>query len=192
MAYLFQSHVQMARVVGVAGVEGANLQEETFWKWARTGIYMWLSRNSKSYGTLMGKTPREDIVIPNKVMRIAVAGDAGYFGQVQTNVIYRIRENHRSSPYDLLVHLGDIYFAGHGEEFLKHFLAPFMNIGPRILTLVGNHDLYMGADSFLQTLKVLKQPGRYFCIENSHWRIACLDTALTASSMTRNAGRLDD
>jgi hypothetical protein len=192
MAYLYQSHAQMARVVGVAGPEGANLQEETFWKWAKTGVYMWRFRNSKSYDTLMGKTPREDIVIPKEVMRIGVAGDAGYFGQAQTNIIYNMREIHRHRPYDLLVHLGDIYFAGHGEEFLKHFLAPFMNVGPRVLTLVGNHDLYMGADSFLHALKVLKQPGRYFCIENPHWRIACLDTALPASSITRNAGRLDE
>lgn len=192
MAYLYQSHLQMAHVVGVAGPEGADLLEETLWKWAKTGVYMYLTRNNKSYGTLMGRTPRENIVIPNGVIRIAVAGDAGYRGQAQSNVIYNIRENHRNKAYDLLLHLGDIYFSGHKGEFLEHFLAPFMNVGPRVLTLVGNHDLYMGADSFLHTLKVLHQPGRYFCIENPHWRIACLDTALPASSITRNAGRLDE
>ncbi len=74
---------------------------------------------------------------------------------------------------------------------LTNFLGPYMDIGPPVLTLLGNHDLYFGAEAYAEALKVLKQPGRYFVIENTHWRIACLDTALAAERLLRNEGLLD-
>lgn len=190
-AYLYQAHVQMSSVLGLAGTEGEDLRNESYWKWAKTAIHMLLSRNDKSYQTLMGMTPRETIKIDKEVLRIAVTGDAGFRGQAQTNVIYNIRDRHRAAPFDLLIHLGDIYFAGQGDEVLHHFLAPFKSAGPRVLTLAGNHDLYVGGDAFLSALEVLQQPGRYFCVENPHWRIACLDTALPAETLRRNSGLLD-
>lgn len=191
-AYLYQSHLQMSSVLACAGKEGEDLRNQSYWKWAKTAIHMWLSRNDKSYQTLMGMTPRESIKIDKDVMRFAVTGDAGFRGQAQTNVMYSIRDRHRDAPFDLLIHLGDIYFAGQGGEFFHHFLAPFQSVGPRVVTLVGNHDLYVGADAFLDALKILKQPARYFCVENPHWRVACLDTALPAETLRRNSGLLDN
>jgi hypothetical protein len=190
-AYLFQAHRQMSSVLGLAGKQGEELRNESYWKWAKTAIQMLLSRNDKSYQTLMGMTPRESIKFDKEILRIAVVGDAGYRGQAQSNVIYSIRDRHRTNPFDLLIHLGDIYFAGQGDEVLHHFLAPFRSAGPRVLTLAGNHDLYVGADAFLSALEVLHQPGRYFSIENPHWRVACLDTASPAETLRRNWGLLD-
>lgn len=191
-AYLYHAHLQMTSVLGIAGKRGEALRNEAYWRWARVAVHIWLSRDDKSYQTLMGRVPRRAIKIAKEVVRIAVVGDAGYSGQTQANVLYAIRERHRTSPFDLLIHLGDIYFAGQDSEFLRHFLAPFREVGPRVLTLVGNHDLYFGGNAFLSALKVLRQPGRYFCIENPHWRVACLDTALYAETLLRNYGLLDD
>jgi hypothetical protein len=191
-AYLYQSHLLMSSVLGKAGEKGENLRNDSYWKWAKTAIRTWISRDDKSYQTLMGMTPQEVIKVDKEVVRIAVVGDAGFSGQAQSNVLYSMRDRHRAAPFDLLIHLGDIYFAGNSDEFLQHFLAPFSNVGPRVLTLVGNHDIYLGADAFLHTLSVLRQPGRYFCVETPYWRVACLDTALPAETLRRNWGRLDE
>jgi hypothetical protein len=152
---------------------------------------MWRSRNDKGYLTLMGMTPQEPIKIDKKVLRIAVVGDAGFECQAQKNVIDSIRGRHLDQPYDVLIHLGDIYFSGGPGEMLKNFLAPFRQAGPRVFSLVGNHDLYFGGEAFTSVLEDLLQPGRYFCIENQYWRIACLDTAVPAETLRRNSGRLD-
>lgn len=191
-AYLYQSHLLMSSVIGIAGERGEDLRNESYWNWAKTAVHIWLSRNDESYKTLMGMTPHETIEIDKDVVRLAVTGDAGFQGQAQSNVIYSIRDKHRSVPFDLLIHLGDIYFAGHGAEFLRHFLAPFRSAGPRVLTLVGNHDLYFGGEAFINALKDLQQPGRYFCVETPHWRVLCLDTALPAETLRRNSGLLDE
>jgi len=191
MAYLYQSHIRMSSVLGIAGKNGENLRNDSYWKWAETAIRIWLSRNEKSYQTLMGMTPQELIEVDTEVMRIAVTGDAGFRGQAQANVIYDMRERHNTAPFDLLIHLGDIYFSGNSGEILDNFIAPFRSVCPKVFTLPGNHDLYFGGDAFLSALEALKQPGRYFCVENTHWRIACLDTALPAETLRRNSGLLD-
>lgn len=190
-AYVYQSHLLMSSALGLAGDDGENLRNETFWQWARTGIHMWLSRNDKAFQTLMGMTPDEAIPVEKETIRIAVVGDAGFRGFAQRSVIESIEARHREMPFDFVIHLGDIYFAGSRAEMLKNFLAPFRKAGPRVLTLVGNHDLYFGGEPFLDALDDLQQPSRYFAVENAHWRIACLDTALPAQTLRRSAGLLD-
>lgn len=189
IAYLYQLDRLRPSLVGLAG--DGFISKRDFWEWARTGVHMWLSRNAKSYNRLMGMTPLKPIKINKDVLRIAVTGDAGFKGPVQKKVLSLIRSHHQANPFDLIIHLGDVYFAGSSKEFLRNFLAPFRSVGPRVVTLIGNHDLYFGADTVLDAMDVLRQPGRYFCIENPHWRIACLDTSLPAESIRRNTGRLD-
>lgn len=190
-AYLHQSHLLMSSAVGMAGDRGEQLRNESIWNWLKTAVQMWLSRNDKGYLTLMGMTPSEPIRIDKEHLRIAVVGDAGFECQAQKNVIDSIRSRHLVEPYDMLIHLGDIYFAGGPAEMLKNFLAPFRKAGPQVFSLVGNHDLYFGGEAFTSVLEALSQPGRYFSIENQHWRIACLDTAVPAESVRRNSGQLD-
>jgi hypothetical protein len=191
IAYVCQSYLLKPSVVKLAGEEKRAISKRNYWEWAKTGIKLWLSRNDKSYQTLMGMTPRESIKIEKDVIRIAVTGDAGFKGLAQKNVLDSIKERHRENPFDLLIHLGDVYFAGNNKEFFENLLAPLQRVGPTVLTLIGNHDLYFGGEAFLNALDVLRQPGRYFCIENPHWRVACLDTALPAETLRRNSGRLD-
>lgn len=190
-AYAFQGHRVRPSVLGLAGNDGGDLRNESIWQWVKTGIHMWRSRKDEAYQTLMGMTPRHPIKFDKDVLRIAVAGDAGFRGKAQTKLIESIRERHCEDPFDLLIHLGDTYFAGKDTEFLHHLLGPFKSVGPRFLTLIGNHDLYLGGDGFLSVLTILEQPGRYFCVESPHWRIACLDTSLYAETLRRNFGRLD-
>jgi DNA repair exonuclease SbcCD nuclease subunit len=108
-------------------------------------------------------------------MRIAVCGDAGFLGVAQDKVIRMILARHKEDPFDYVIHLGDVYFAGDVEEMALNFLSPFSRLtkkGIRLFTLVGNHDLYYGGTSFVFAMDMLQQPGRYFRIDSPHWRIA--------------------
>jgi hypothetical protein len=190
-AFLYQANSNIASVVSFARADGEELRNTAFWNWAKTGIHAWLTAGDRSYSLLGGRTPTRAIVVDKDKLRIAIVGDAGYRGVAQANVIHEIKQRHRLAPFDFIIHLGDVYFAGSGSEMLHNFLGPFMDIGPQVFTLLGNHDLYFGADGYAEALKVLKQPGRYFLVENQHWRIACLDTALAAERVLRNEGLLD-
>jgi len=178
--------------IAAAGVSGEDLQRASWWPWAKTAIHAWLSRGDQSFVILGGRTPTETIKFDKDRLRLAVVGDGGYKGVAQENVLRMITTRHQEVPFDLLIHLGDTYFAASAAEMLRNFLSPFMATGLRVLTLLGNHDLYFGAEPFNDALNILAQPGRYFCIENNYWRIACLDSALASERILRHQGLLDE
>ncbi|HLA10715.1 MAG TPA: metallophosphoesterase [Pyrinomonadaceae bacterium] len=182
---------QVISRVGFAGIQGEQLRNASALRWIRTAVQALLARGDRSYVLLSGRTPQEPIKISGEKLRLAIVGDAGYEGYAQARVVRWMHERHLEDPFDLVIHLGDIYFSGSEREIFVNFLAPFSLIGPRVLTLIGNHDLYYGAEGYSHALDVLNQPGRYFSIETPHWIIACLDTALPADSLRRNEGFLD-
>lgn len=190
-AYMKDNASEFTSEVYAARGDGEELRNASWWPWAKTLIHAWLTRGDRSYVLLGGRTPTETVVFDKDELRLAVTGDAGYKGTAQQNVLRMIKSRHSKDEFDLLIHLGDIYFAGSGNEMLKNFLGPFMSVGPRVFTLLGNHDLYLGAEPYNDALNILHQPGRFFCIENEYWRIACLDTSLAAERFLRNEGLLD-
>jgi hypothetical protein len=178
--------------VGAAAVEGDDLRESWSLRWMLAGVRDWLNRNAREFRDLAARVPTRALRIEKPVARIAVLGDAGYRGEPQAKVLRGIARRHAESPFDLVVHLGDTYFAGAPGDFLIHLLAPLRGLGIPFVTLCGNHDLYSGPVGFLATLDVIgDQPGRFFLIETPAWRIACLDTAFGAARWLRNDGTLD-
>lgn len=89
----------------------------------------------------------------------------------------------------VLIHLGDIYYAGTPREDELHFAAildaAFRELGHRIpvFTIPGNHDYYSGAAGFYRLVDRLntgpaKQAASYFCLrsEDSAWQFVGVDT----------------
>jgi hypothetical protein len=178
--------------IGEAGPPGSNLRNRSIFRWGLVGVHAWLSRGDRALATLGGMTPTRVIDFTKPVVRLAVVGDAGYAGLSQQNVLNMIRRRHTDKAFDLIVHLGDTYLGGSETQVLKNLLAPFSTIDLPMTTLCGNHDLYYGPDGYIAALKVLHQPGRYFCVETPALRIACLDTALAAERILRDDGMLDE
>jgi hypothetical protein len=174
-----------------AGVKGSELKNSSLWKWALVGVDAWLHRRNDKLQELASRVPSKGVKILSKSCHIAVVGDAGYRGVVQDNVIDMIQEIHIARPFDLIVHLGDIYFSGGEIEVIRNLLVPFSAIEAPLVTLCGNHDLYHGAEGYLAALQILRQPGRFFLIETPSWRIAALDTSSGAARLLRNDGQLD-
>jgi hypothetical protein len=83
------------------------------------------------------------------------------------------------------IHLGDIYYAGTGDEcdqFLKHWpLRNPVTGRPRekvSFSLNGNHEMFCGARYyFSKVLPAFGQPASYFGLMNQYWQFLGLDTA---------------
>lgn len=184
-----------AAVSPAAVVPGEELTSKMRWmlmgvKWMRARM-----RSDEYLKDLASISPKPPTKFGVKPFRIAVVGDAGFKGYAQDTVLKMMLQRHKESPFDIAIHLGDVYFAAGIKQMQRNFLVPFSalrNLNCPVYTLCGNHDLYYGAEAYRESLTLLNQPGRYFSIENDHWRVACLDTSLGAATIMGNDGRLDD
>jgi hypothetical protein len=90
---------------------------------------------------------------------------------------------------DVLIHLGDIYYAGAADENRQNFLEIINAVAPNIpvYTLPGNHDMYSGGEPYYWLLSQLnatallrpyQQKASYFCLRTSNWQILGMDTGL--------------
>jgi hypothetical protein len=97
-----------------------------------------------------------------------------------------LKEVMKKNP-DVLLHLGDVYYAGTDDEFRGNFLDPINAVAPNIpvYTLSGNHDMYAGGAPFYWVLTQLnatpalqpfKQEASYFCLRSANWQILGMDT----------------
>jgi hypothetical protein len=87
----------------------------------------------------------------------------------------------RTGPYELLLHLGDIYYSGTKTEVKQRFLNVWPATAAKVSrALNGNHEMYSGGFAYFDDiLPKLKQPSSYFAVQNANWLLAGLDTAHT-------------
>jgi len=118
-----------------------------------------------------------DWKVPSQA-RIAIVGDWGT-GQAGARAL--LQAIARKNP-DLVIHLGDIYYAGTEFEMQNYFLdfwkSNFNLSKVRTFTLAGNHDMYSGGAPYYQLIDDLGQPASYFCLRNDDWQFVALDTGL--------------
>ena len=94
---------------------------------------------------------------------------------------------------DILVHLGDVYYAGTPSECDRNFAQPIgviLGAGrprPPVYTLSGNHDMYSGGGGYYGLIAGLNQGGlqqraSYFCLrsQDRRWQFVAMDTGLHA------------
>jgi hypothetical protein len=124
-----------------------------------------------------------DFVIDGKLpakAKVAIIGDWGT-GQDAAKLVLRQIANKQP---DVVIHLGDIYYAGTQFEMTNYFLniwQQVLNLGEKLdriptFTLAGNHDMYSGGGPYYDLLKTLGQPASYFCLRNANWQFVAIDT----------------
>jgi predicted phosphodiesterase len=124
-----------------------------------------------------------DFIIEGKMPRDATIGLVADWGTGQPEALEVLRQVKAQNPH-VVIHLGDIYYAGTASEIENYFYRPWQQIlEPEkngILSLVqpGNHDLYAGGQPFYDLLDKLGQPASFFCVRNDDWQLIGLDTAL--------------
>ncbi|GAU82935.1 metallophosphoesterase [Bosea sp. BIWAKO-01] len=116
-------------------------------------------------------------LMPDKA-RVAVLSDwgTGLYGAPASAASIR-----RQGGYDLLLHLGDIYYSGTQYEANDRFLRVWPTDAGKISrALNGNHEMYSGGFAYFDDiLPAFGQEASYFAFRNEHWLLVGLDTAHT-------------
>ncbi len=131
----------------------------------------------------------DQFVIENKLpanARVAILGD---WGTGQESAKQVLRQIAARSP-DVVIHLGDVYYAGTQFEVENYFLSPWEDIlhlsptvsRPATYTLSGNHDMYCGGEPYYRLIDHLGQPASYFSLRNGNWQFLAMDTGLHDSN----------
>jgi len=120
--------------------------------------------------------PPAAVPIPNHY-RVGVLGDWGtglYGAPVCAASVAADKDG-----YDLLLHLGDVYYSGLGDEIEDRFFRFWpMKAAPVSRSLNGNHEMYTGGHGYFDTmLPRLNQSSSYFAFQNDFWTLIALDTA---------------
>ncbi|MGH9373605.1 MAG: metallophosphoesterase family protein [Vicinamibacterales bacterium] len=120
------------------------------------------------------KAPGAPDVLPASC-RIALFGDWGT-GLYGAPVCAKSIE--QNGKYDVVLHLGDVYYSGTKKEIADRFL----DIWPKVNRatnrgLNGNHEMYTGGQAYFDAISTWGQTSSYFALQNEHWILACLDTA---------------
>jgi hypothetical protein len=124
-----------------------------------------------------------DFVIEGKLPANATIGLIADWATGQAEALEVLRQVKRQNPH-VVIHLGDIYYAGTASEVDNYFYRPWQDIlrpeasNMTSLVLPGNHDLYAGGQPFYDLLDKVHQPASYFCLRNTDWQLIGLDTAL--------------
>jgi hypothetical protein len=86
----------------------------------------------------------------------------------------------KDGKYQLVLHLGDVYYSGTEGELAERFTALWPAVpGAMNRALNGNHEMYTGGNAYWKALSgtPFNQASSYFALENDNWLLACLDTA---------------
>ena len=135
-----------------------------------------------------------DYMIPLPDKAELVIGLIGDWGTGLDDAKWLLSEVMKKSP-DVLIHLGDIYYAGMSDEVRDNFLTIVnANVpGIPIYTLSGNHDMYSGGAPYywlltqlnaVPSLQPYRQQASFFCLRNANWQILAMDTGLHDSDPT--------
>ncbi|HTM50412.1 MAG TPA: metallophosphoesterase [Bryobacteraceae bacterium] len=140
------------------------------WAWS------WLSEWDADHHAIVRPASNDPEPIGNN-LRIGLVSDwgTGLYGApaIASNILSKCAD------FDMLMHLGDVYYAGSAKEMRQRFL----DIWPRCPTVInralnGNHEMYSGGHAYFETtLPAFRQPSSYFAYQNDHWLLAALDTA---------------
>jgi hypothetical protein len=122
-----------------------------------------------------GTRPAE---LPNQA-RAALLGDwgTGLYGAVPCAESIGQDRGH----FDLLMHLGDVYYSGTKREVQERFLNvwPYRE-GAINRSINSNHEMYSGGYAYFErTLPEFGQESSYFALQNDHWLLVGLDVAYT-------------
>jgi hypothetical protein len=116
---------------------------------------------------------------------VAIAADWGTGMYGAPDIADAIRKQSATRKFDLLMHLGDVYYSGTHKEVQERFLDVWpAEAGAISRTLNSNHEMYSGGFAYFDlALPALKQKSSYFALQNKHWLLIGLDTAYVDHDM---------
>ncbi len=136
-------------------------------------------------GDSPGPIPLPPAASTDGLLRVGVLGDWGTGEPDAATVLDQLMQ---LNP-DVILHVGDIYYAGTPDECQTNFLVPINTARANhraipVYTLAGNHDYYSGGGGYYNMLATLNegieyaqtQANSFFCLQNDDWQLEGMDT----------------
>lgn len=120
-------------------------------------------------------TPSETDKTSKSQFRVAILGDwgTGLYGAPACAATIA-----KNGKYDLIVHLGDVYYSGTDSEYEERFTKLWPQVSTaKSIALNGNHEMYTGGQAYFAAIQHFGQTASYCAIENDRWVLAFLDSA---------------
>jgi hypothetical protein len=126
--------------------------------------------------------PPDDINELDDSFNVAILGDWGS-GLYGAPICARSIET-SNDDWQVLLHLGDVYYSGTETEIGQRFLKFWPNRPEaRNRALNSNHEMYSGGNGYFDiTLNTFRQPSSYFAMANDRWMLIGLDSAYDAQN----------
>jgi hypothetical protein len=172
LSYLAQQAAERGSVTAAASGYEVKFDDHDYAGWIG-GFFDWWRKLQKA--NFMGSTPIPDPVANE--LRLAILGD---FGTGLYGAPACARSVESASPaFDILVHIGDVYYSGLPDECQSRLLSLWPSVpGAVSRALNGNHEMYSGGHAYFEkVLPAFGQTSSYFAFQNDHFLIAALDTA---------------
>ncbi len=121
--------------------------------------------------------------------KIAIIGDWGTGDEVAINLLQQVA----SLKPEVLVHLGDVYYAGTQQEEQANFLDICRHVlgnDVPLFSLCGNHDMYSGGNGYYWLVDHIGQQASYFCLQNAKWQFLAMDTGHNDNNPLTVAGNM--
>jgi hypothetical protein len=195
-ASLLQSHIAeqamaKGRVQPAPGTKGEEFLETKFDDHDLAG---WIG---SFFGWVRG-IEKHDFVDPpeapepfDNTSKVALLGDwgTGLYGAPACSKTIEAE----GDKYQLLIHLGDVYYAGQPSEVHDRFLDLWpKNPNAKSRALNSNHEMYSGGDGYFdETLVTFGQASSCFALQNDSWLIVALDTGYRESVFNLWNGGVD-
>jgi hypothetical protein len=173
-SYLAETSAQEGKVgQAVGGGLEAQFDERDILGWAKS-LFTWVKK-IKPHKWQVDPNPNPTSITNS--LRVAILGDWGTGLYGAPHCAKSIEKD--SAGYQLLLHLGDVYYSGTDQEVYDRFLNLWPQIGSSISRACNsNHEMYTGGYAYFdQTLKKFGQPASYFALQNDHWLLVGLDSA---------------
>ena len=144
-------------------------------KWAREVAWAKI-RNPRKFPIIRPTAGDGISSLPDSI-RVGLLGDWGTGLYGAPRIARAIREDRE--PFDVLMHLGDVYYAGSEREIKSRFLDLWpTEIKAVHRALNGNHEMYSGGHPYFErVLPGFHQDASYFAFQNTHWTLIGLDLA---------------
>jgi hypothetical protein len=164
-----------AKALDAGGLEakfGTGLSGGDWWGWILS-VMDHVSRK-KAHALVRPETTKPEPM--RDEARIAMTADWGTGLYGAPKIAQQIRS---TGGFELLMHLGDVYYSGTKKEVQQRFLDIWpKDAGRRTIAVNSNHEMYSGGFGYFDlALPAIGQKSSYLALENTHWLFVVLDTA---------------
>jgi hypothetical protein len=149
------------------------------WMWSVTD---WVDRTD-AYPILRPTVAQAETLTGDLTVALAADWGTGLYGAPK--IADTIRKMAGARRFDLLMHLGDVYYSGTKAEVDDRFLSLWPTAAGKVnRALNGNHEMYSGGFGYFQLiLPAFGQTSSYFALQNEQWVLVGLDTAYVDHNM---------